>query len=336
MGGCGCKLAPDILEQLLDGLRSRNGSSFEIGGISNNEDCSFYPIPLSNETLLSTVDFFSPIVDEAFIYGQIAAANALSDIFAKGGRPILALAVLGWPIHEIPVEVAKAAIAGLRSKCEEASVPILGGHSIVNSAPLLGMCVNGIVKNENLLKNSSAKPGDQLFLTKPLGTGVYSTALKMGLLTKEGYRELVEVTTELNLLGARIGGHIPIHAATDVTGFGLLGHLLEMCKPGELTAFLNKESIPTLNETEKLLQSGVETRGAINNRRTFGDSLSCTDDMVCRIISDPQTNGGLLFAVGEEYAKKFIDFVETSASAQAMHHIGYLEQSTGGARINVR
>lgn len=329
LGGCGCKLAPDMLDFILAGSRPFRELADGVGGYVNNEDCAFFPIGDGDTVLLSTVDFFSPVVDDAFIFGQIAAANALSDVYAKGGNPISALALLAWPIDKIPREVARLAIEGLRSKCDEACIPLLGGHSITNGSPLLGLSVNGMVQRAFLKRNSTAQDGDRLFLTKPLGSGVHSTALKMGELQSAGYDELVAVTTRLNSLGSVVASQAGLHASTDVTGFGLLGHLLEMCRPSGLVATLEGNRIPTMSLTQTLFSLGIETSGGKNNRRVFEHGLECANLLWRQVLADPQTNGGLLFAVAPDEAADFASMVARLRPDEPIYEIGGLSLTDG-------
>ena len=250
--------------------------------------------------MVQTVDFFLPIVDDAFDFGRVAAANALSDVYAMGADPVLALAVIGWPRSVIPMEVAARVMAGGAAVCEEAGIQIVGGHSIDDPEPKFGLVVSGVVHPERVLRNSGAKLGDRLVLTKPIGVGALAQGVKKGLVGDEVVARIVEVMTHLNRAAAVAGREVGVHAATDVTGFSLLGHTLEMTRGADLGATIWVDDVPVLAGARSLVEQGVSPGATGRNLSHFGESLTCDDDVTevdLRLLADPQTSGGLLFSV---------------------------------------
>ena len=298
--GCGCKIAPQVLDSILKSNLAAPDNKNLIVGNSSKDDAAVYD--LGNGTaLISTTDFFMPIVDDAFAFGRIAGANAISDIYAMGGRPILAIAILGWPIDKLPAAVAQQVIEGARSICAEAGIPLAGGHSIDNPEPIFGLAVNGLVLKDQIKQNSTAQEGDVLFLTKPLGIGLLSTAQKRNLLKEEDMQIMLKQLQQLNKVGEVLGAMKSVHAMTDVTGFGLLGHLVEMCEGSGTSAELNFNDIPIIPAAKDYLLQKTIPGGTKRNwdsyghKISFADSISGSDAM--NILADPQTNGGLLIAV---------------------------------------
>jgi selenide,water dikinase len=247
-----------------------------------------------------TTDFFMPIVDDPFDFGRIAAANALSDVYAMGGTPILALAIAGMPVDKLPVEMIQNILAGGASICAAAGIPVAGGHSIDSLEPIYGLVVVGLADPERILRNSTARAGDRLLLTKPLGVGIYSAALKRQMLDDAGYREMIASTTALNSLGAKLPDVEGVHAVTDVTGFGLLGHLLEMCRGSGLAARVDLARIPVLSQARRLADEGIGTGAANRNWSSYGADVELQDEWSKSILCDPQTSGGLLIACSHE------------------------------------
>ena len=243
--GCGCKIEPAVLEKILNNTDKRSHFESLIAGYETKDDAAAWDLGDGNY-LLSTTDFFMPIVDDPFDFGRIASTNALSDIYAMGGKPAFALAILGFPVEKLSVDVAKKIISGANSVCERAGIPLAGGHSIDTPEPIFGLVVNGFVKKENLKRNNTAKAGDLLFLTKPLGTGIMSTALKRGKISDGDLEAVVSVMTRLNSIGEVLAKNEAVHAMTDVTGFGLLGHLIEMCEGSGLSAYIDNKKIPLI------------------------------------------------------------------------------------------
>ena len=294
--GCGCKLAPGVLTDILKGNMVFPTANILVGN-SDRDDAAAYLLG-QDQVLLSTTDFFMPVVDDAYDFGRIAAANAISDIYAMGGRPILALAILGWPIAKLPVEIANQVIAGARAVATEAEITIAGGHSIDSEEPIFGLAVNGLVSAKNLRRNSTAEAGDILLLTKPLGIGIHSTAIKKSLLKKEHEGLAVKQMTALNKIGHALADIPGVNAMTDVTGFGLAGHLLEMITPRKLGAKVEFEKLPLLPGLEDYIAEKAVPGGSDRNFRSFGDRLRGTEDDYRRsVVCDPQTSGGLLVAV---------------------------------------
>ena len=306
--GCGCKLSPAILDQILAHSTQGPGTGALknlLVGNSARDDAAAYALEEEGgQVLLSTTDFFMPIVDDPFEFGRIAAANAISDIYAMGGRPILALALLGWPVDKLPPEVAGQVLEGARATCAEAGIALAGGHSIDSPEPIFGLAVNGLVARENLMENGGAKPGDLLWLTKPLGVGILSTAQKKGLLREEDEGVAAASMMRLNTIGA-LASHLPgVHAMTDVTGFGLLGHLSEMCAASELAATLHMEAILTLSDLPHYIEAGAIPGGTGRNWESYGHRVGPLSQEQKLILCDPQTSGGLLIAASRDAAKE--------------------------------
>jgi selenide,water dikinase len=296
--GCGCKIAPNVLDEILAGTGDTAPPDARLLiGNELRDDAAAWLLDDGETILLATTDFFMPIVDDPFDFGRIAAANAISDIYAMGGRPVLALAVLGWPIDQLPPEVAREVIRGARAVCAEAAITLAGGHSIDSPEPIFGLAVNGLVKRANLKANLGARPGDRLFLTKPLGIGILATAEKNGQLRPEDVGKAAASMTRLNSIGTKFAQLQSVHAMTDVTGFGLLGHLLEMCRASKVSAELDFAAIPQLGDLASYLAAGMAPGGTRRNWASYGDAIDCPDEVRRAILSDPQTSGGLLIAI---------------------------------------
>jgi selenide, water dikinase len=297
-GGCGCKIAPGVLAELLKGsLPSRRYADLLVG-TDTSDDAAVYRLN-DEQAIVATTDFFMPIVDDPFDFGRIAATNALSDIYAMGGRPLLALAIVGMPINTLPQETIRDILRGGETVCEQAGIPIAGGHSIDSVEPIYGLAVTGVVHPKNVKRNSSARSGDVLILGKPLGVGIFSAAFKKGLLDSAGYRTLVDTTTQLNVPGTELSSLEGVHAITDVTGFGLLGHLLEMCRGSGLAAHIAAAHLPVLPGALALAQSGIVTGASARNWRSYGQDVQLAphlDAPLQAVLTDPQTSGGLLLA----------------------------------------
>jgi selenide, water dikinase len=300
--GCGCKISPKILDEILksDLVIPRNKSL--LVGNSSKDDAAVYD--LGNGTaLISTTDFFMPIVDDAFDFGRIAAANSISDVYAMGGKPLMAIAVLGWPVEKIPVELARKVIDGGRTMCEEAGIPLAGGHSIDSPEPIFGLAVTGIVEKENLKRNNTAEEGDSIFLTKPIGVGILSTAQKRGLLRSEHLQIMTDQLSTLNRIGEKLGGLKGVTAMTDVTGFGLLGHLIEMAEGSELSAELYYNKIPVIDGIKDYVGQRISPDATSRNWNSYHEKVRFEKGMNVMeafiLLPDPQTNGGILFSVKE-------------------------------------
>jgi selenide, water dikinase len=297
-GGCGCKIAPGVLAELLKGsLPSRRYADLMVG-TDTSDDAAVYRL---NETqaVVATTDFFMPIVDDPFDFGRIAATNALSDIYAMGGRPLLALAIVGMPINTLSRQTIRDILRGGETVCEQAGIPIAGGHSIDSVEPIYGLAVTGVVDPKKVKRNSSARSGDVLILSKPLGVGIFSAAFKKGLLDDAGYRAMIDTTTQLNLPGVELANLAGVHAMTDVTGFGLLGHLLEMCRGSGLAARITAAHLPLLPGLQALARSGIATGASARNWQSYGNDVRLApylDAQFHAVLTDPQTSGGLLVA----------------------------------------
>ena len=308
-GGCGCKIAPSVLSEILaaHNVGAKNNIPQLLVGNDSRDDAAVYQIDEKN-AIISTTDFFMPIVDDAFSFGQIAAANAISDVYAMGGKPIFALAVLGWPLATLPASVAAQVMEGARKTCADAGIVIAGGHSIDSQDPIFGLVVNGMVAIENLKRNDTAKEGDVLILTKPLGVGILATSQKRGLLTEAHLEKLVKQLTTINKAGEVLGKLSAVHAMTDVTGFGLAGHLTEMMQGSNLTAEISYSKLPIIPEVrEYIAQKAIPGATARNwNATQAGIELAPEIDEIeaSLLLPDPQTNGGLLIAVAPEAVKE--------------------------------
>lgn len=308
--GCGCKIAPQVLQEILKGEVSQPGNTHLLVGNSSNDDAAVYDLG-NGQALISTTDFFMPIVDDAFDFGRVAAANAISDVYAMGGTPTLALAILGWPVNKLPTDLAKKVIDGARTVCNIAGIPLAGGHSIDSLEPMFGLSVNGLIATAHLKKNNSAQEGDMFFLTKALGTGILSTAQKRNVLKEEDRVVLLKQLTQLNAIGEKLGKISAVTAMTDVTGFGLLGHLIEMAEGSGLTALLNYSAVPKINSLHDYLSQGTVPDATFRNWNAyqakvgFGTGVNVAEAF--SVLPDPQTNGGLLFAVN----KNAVDEIRT-------------------------
>lgn len=306
--GCGCKISPAVLDRILHSNEIQIDPRLLVG---NDERDDAAVLDLGNGTaLISTTDFFMPIVDRPFDFGRIAAANAISDVYAMGGKPVLALAILGWPIDKLDPEVAREMMEGAREICKEAGFKIAGGHSIDSPEPIFGLSVNGIVSNQNLKRNSTATAGCRLYLTKPLGVGALSTAQKKGLLKEEDAAIILKSMTTLNSIGLKLGEFKEIKAMTDVTGFGLLGHLSEMCEGSGLSAEVEFEKVPVISSLNYYLDQKCIPGGTGRNWASYGHKISEITERQKQILCDPQTSGGLMVAVEESGIEKFEEFMK--------------------------
>ena len=302
-GGCGCKLSPAVLRELLAGMPAAQAFPDLLVGIETGDDAAVYRIN-DEQAIVATTDFFMPIVDDPFDFGRIAAANALSDVYAMGGRPLLALAILGIPLGKISPETVRGILAGGTAICTEAGIPVAGGHSIDSPEPIYGLAVIGMVRPDRVLRNSGAQAGDVLILTKPLGVGVISAALKGrkldASLERSLYASLVDSTTRLNAVGYELASVPQVHAMTDTTGFGLLGHTMEMCRGSALRARIRFDALPLIEGIAELAQVPYRTGAAARNWASYGHEIalaSGTADWQRDVMCDPQTSGGLLIAV---------------------------------------
>ncbi len=299
--GCGCKIAPSVLDSIL-AVAGKSGSVFPSLLVGNEEKDDAAVMDLGDgSAIISTTDFFMPIVDDPFTFGRIAATNAISDIYAMGGSPLMAIAILGWPISSIPPEVAGQVVKGAQQTCQEAGIPLAGGHSIDAPEPIFGLAVTGKVSIENIKKNGGAQPGDVLFLTKPLGIGILTTAQKKGILLSQHENLAEEVMIQLNSIGEQLGKKKAVHAMTDVTGFGLAGHLLEMCKASNTSATIHYHKLPVIDSSlDFYIEAGCVPGGTIRNYKSYGSAIELMKDDYKNLVYDPQTSGGLLIAVAPD------------------------------------
>lgn len=308
--GCGCKIAPAVLEEILSGCKQDVTFQKLLVGNETKDDAAVYELEDGN-CIISTTDFFTPIVDDAFDFGKISACNAISDIYAMGGKPLMAVAILGWPVDKIPTLIAQQVIKGAQEICTKAGIPLAGGHSVDTQEPLFGLAVTGIVKKENIKKNNSIKVNDILYLTKPLGIGILSTALKRGLLNDEAYRLLLEQTTTLNSIGQKLGALPYVSAMTDITGFGFAGHLLEMLANTNLSAIIKKESLPVMEAAKDFAKQFVYPDNTTRNYNDQAKHIDGMTDLDFILYCDPQTSGGLLLSVDSANEKAMDTFLQT-------------------------
>jgi selenide, water dikinase len=300
--GCGCKLSPAVLDKILASRDTMpDAVSNLLVGNSSRDDAGAFDLG-DGRVLLSTTDFFMPIVDDPHEFGRIASANAISDVYAMGGQPVMAIAILGWPIDELSPEVAGHVLEGSRAVCAEAGVALAGGHSIDSPEPIFGLAVNGLVERAHLKQNDGGHPEDLLFLTKPIGVGILSTAEKKGLLREEDRGRAAASMMRLNSVGAALAKIDGVHAMTDVTGFGLLGHLSEMCRGAELNAAVDFDAVRQLANLDHYLEQGSIPGGTRRNWASYGQHVAELSDTSRHILCDPQTSGGLLVAVAPSAA----------------------------------
>ncbi len=334
-GGCGCKIAPAVLQQILAG---KAGSCLPLPkellvGIETADDAAVYQI---NETqaIVATTDFFMPIVDDPFDFGRIAATNAISDVYAMGGTPLFALALVGMPVAKLSMETIRKILEGGESICAAAGIPVAGGHTIDSLEPIYGLVAIGLVDPRNLKKNSSGKAGDFLVLGKPLGVGIQSAALKKGLLDEVGYASMIASTTKLNTPGRKLGAISGVGGLTDVTGFGLLGHLLEICRGSGLAAEVKWTSVPLLAGVPELCKAGCVTGASARNWTSYGADVRLPQDFPewqKQILCDPQTSGGLLVSCSAESLAEVEALFRTEGFAPAV--IGKLVEGKAEVRV---
>ncbi len=334
-GGCGCKIAPGILADIL-----KRSSGFPVPkellvGIETADDAAVYKLN-DEQALIATTDFFMPIVDDPYDFGRIAATNAISDVYAMGGTPIMALALVGMPISQLPVEVIGKIIQGGESICAEAGIPIAGGHTIDSVEPIYGLVVMGLVHPSRVKRNADAKAGDKLILGKPLGVGVLSAALKKNVLDAAGYKAMIDNTTKLNKPGKSLAELAGVHAVTDVTGFGLLGHALELARGAKLTARIDMSRVPLLPNVEDLAGRGYVTGASGRNWAGYGVDVKLAETVTPvqqALLSDPQTSGGLLVSCAPDAVEEVLELFRKEGFEHAVV-IG--ETVAGPATVEVR
>ena len=333
-GGCGCKIAPGVLSELLATMPAGLVPADLLVGTDTADDAAVYRLN-ERQAIVATTDFFTPIVDNPRDFGRIAATNALSDVYAMGATPLFALAVVGMPLDKLPREVIGEILQGGAEVCREAGIPIAGGHSIDVLEPIYGLVGVGVVDPARVRTNAGAQAGDVLILSKPLGIGILSAGLKKGLLSDDGYAQMLRWTTTLNRAGARLADIDGVHAVTDVTGFGLAGHLLEMCRGAKLGAALDFDALPVIGEALALVRDGTATGASARNWASYGDSVAlaaAAPEWQRKLLTDPQTSGGLLIACAPEA----VDAVQAAIRAEqgeAGSVIGTME--AGPARLRV-
>jgi selenide,water dikinase len=327
--GCGCKISPAELKGIISRVPDRSAFDHLLVGCESSDDAAVYELE-NGTVLISTTDFFTPIVDDPYDFGSIAAANAISDIYAMGGKPLLAISILGWPLAKLPAEMAGRVIEGAVDICRSAEIPLAGGHSIDISDPVFGLAVTGIATAGHIKRNNTARPGCRLFLSKPLGMGILSTAGKKGLLDEQDYLNSVIWMTKLNSAGRVLGQMECVRAMTDVTGFGLLGHLLEICEGSRVSALLHFDSIPRADHVESYIARNCIPDGTYRNWKSYGNKIGEISENQKMLLADPQTSGGLLIAVDKEIP----DF-DAFALKNSFVEIGYLTEILGEKRIEI-
>jgi len=333
-GGCGCKIAPGVLREILGSAKGGLLPPQLLVGIETSDDAAVYRIN-DRQAIVATTDFFMPIVDDPFDFGAIAATNAISDVYAMGGTPLFALALVGMPINQLPVEVIRRVLEGGESVCARAGIPVAGGHTIDSVEPIYGLVAIGLVDPANLKRNAGARPGDRLVLGKPLGVGIYSAALKKEKLDAAHYATMLDSTTKLNTPGIALGKLPAVHALTDVTGFGLLGHLLEICRASQAGASVDFAQLPLHPDTLELARAGVFTGASARNWAGYGADVDLGPDLgdaERALLTDPQTSGGLLVAVAPQAVGDVLDIFRRDGFAGAAD-IG--EITAGPARVRV-
>lgn len=326
-GGCGCKISPKTLSEIIQTVKLKPDDKNLLAGNYYNDDAAVIKID-KTKALVFTDDFFTPIVDDPFYFGKIAACNALSDIYAMGASPKIALSILGWPVEIIPSWYARKVLEGARSICETVGVSLAGGHSINNPQPIFGLSVIGQINPKYLKLNTSAKNNDIVYLTKPLGTGIYSTALKQNKISKNDKKDMIKVMSTLNVLGIEIAKLSYVHSMTDITGFGLFGHLIELCKASNLSAEITFANIQLLKNTSRYIESGIITSGGKRNWESYKSLVGTIDDLKRTILSDPQTNGGLLVTVSQNSKSLFESFLKRNNLQKFSKPIGILKTNT--------
>ena len=322
--GCGCKISPQVLDKILQSNFAIPDNKKLIVGNHSKDDAAVYDIG-NGMALISTTDFFMPIVDDPFDFGRIASANAISDVYAMGGSPVLAIAILGWPINKISPEVAQRVIEGSRSICMEAGIPLAGGHSIDSPEPIFGLAVNGLVPVRNIKQNNTARRGDLLFLTKPLGVGILTTAEKKQILQSEHAGIAAKQMMQLNKIGELFGEIQGVHAMTDVTGFGFLGHLIEMAEGSGLSAQVYFNNIPTpIDIIKNYVDKKCIPGGTERNWDSYGNKIGPITEYEKSILADPQTSGGLLIAVDPDATSGIKDLMIQHGLAKFVNPVGVL------------
>jgi selenide,water dikinase len=334
-GGCGCKIAPGVLSQILKSGGSGLIPKELMVGIETADDAAVYRLN-DEQALIATTDFFMPIVDDPYEFGRIAATNAISDVYAMGGKPIMALALVAMPIDKLPVEVIGEIVRGGQDVCRAAGIPIAGGHTIDSVEPIYGLVVMGLVHPDRVRRNTGAKAGDVLILGKPLGVGVLSAALKKEQLSEAGYRQLIDTTTKLNTPGIALAQLDGVHALTDVTGFGLAGHVLELARGAGLTAVIEWSKVPLLEGVEAMVAEGFVTGASGRNWEGYGADVQLAEGLpktAQSLLSDPQTSGGLLVSCSAEAVDAVLEVFRAEGFGGAAV-VGRIESGSAGLQVH--
>lgn len=329
-GGCGCKLAPAVLRELLADQPVAQAFPQLLVGTETSDDAAVWQVS-DDLAVIATTDFFMPMVDDPRAFGRIAATNAISDIYAMGGRPIMALAILGMPIDKLPPAMIREILEGGRAICAEAGIPVAGGHSIDSPEPIYGLAVIGLVHPSKLRRNADARPGDALILTKGLGVGIYSAAIKKSALDEAGIAEMIASTTLLNRIGAELADDPAVHAITDVTGFGILGHGLEVARGSGARVVLDRAALPLLTRAAELAEAGFVTGASLRNWAAYGAEVTLPEglaDWERHLLTDPQTSGGLLVAVAPDAAEATLSKIRAAGYPLAAI-VGRVEDGDG-------
>jgi selenide, water dikinase len=333
-GGCGCKLAPSILHKLLADQSVAAPFQQLLVGIETGDDAAVWQLD-ARTCVIATTDFFMPIVDDPFDFGRIAATNAISDVYAMGGSPILALAILGMPLGKLSTEIVREILRGGAAVCAAAGIPVAGGHSIDAPEPIYGLAVIGTCAPQHVRRNAGAHPGDVLILTKPIGVGIYSSAIKSNALSPSGYAEMIATTTLLNKIGAELARDESVHAMTDVTGFGLLGHGLEMARGARLRLVVRADNVPLLSQAAGLAQQGFVTGASQRNWSSYGNDVEIPPQIPewqRQLLADPQTSGGLLIAVAPDGGDSILRTIRDSGCPFA-RIIGHAEAGAPAIKV---
>jgi len=333
-GGCGCKIDPAALHEILANVPRFAENASLLVGIASDDDAAVYRIN-DQQAIVITNDFFTPIVDDPYAFGRIAATNSISDVYAMGGTPIVAVSIVGFPVNKLPLHVMQDIMRGGVDTCMDAGIPLAGGHSIDNEEPIFGLCVVGLVHPERIKPNSGARAGDVLIMTKPLGVGILSTAVKVRSITPVGYEKVIRTMSTLNKPGAWLGSQAGVHALTDITGFGLAGHALEMARGAGVSMVIDVAKVPVMEEAWDLATEGIVPGGAYRNLSAYGRSIRFAGDLSTDhqlIFTDPQTSGGLLMAVAPDTAELVMAHLRKS-ECLAAEIIGRVVPAEGASSV---